>query len=111
MRELDRRHPEYGFGRHKGYGTPEHQKAIRRHGLLPLHRKSFLFLEEVQGEYSALFYQLKTELAEVGSEDGLKSLEKKFLCYQPSLEREETRKLRILLGRRRQQVGGRDGTG
>ena len=110
MRELDQRHPEYGFRRHKGYGTPEHQKAIRRHGLLPMHRKSFLFLEEVQGEYSALFYQLKTELAKVGSEEGLRGLEKEFLRYQSGLERQESRKLRILLGRRRQQIEGRDGT-
>ena len=111
MRKLDRRHPEYGFGRHKGYGTPEHQKAIRQHGLLPMHRKSFLFLEEVRGEYSPLFYQLKTELGGVGSEDGLESLEKKLLCCRVSLESQETRKLRILLGRRRQQFRGRDGTG
>ena len=111
MRKLDRRHPEYGFGRHKGYGTPEHQKAIRQHGLLPMHRKSFLFLEEVRGEYSPLFYQLKTELGGVGSEDGLESLEKELLSCRASLESQETRKLRILLGRRRQQFRGRDGTG
>ena len=111
MRELDQRHPEYGFRRHKGYGTPEHQKAIRRHGLLPMHRKSFLFLEEVRGEYSALFYQLKTELAKIASEDALKNLEKQVLCCEPRLRKQETRKLRILLGRRRRHLGGRDGTG
>ncbi len=111
MRKLDRSHPEYGFARHKGYGTPEHQKAIRRHGLLSIHRKSFVFLEEVRGEYSPLFYQLKSELAGVGSKEGLKSLEKKVLCCQPRLEKQETRKLRILLGRRRQHLREPDGTG
>ena len=93
MRKLDRRHPEYGFGRHKGYGTPEHQKAIRQHGLLPMHRKSFLFLEEVRGEYSPLFYQLKTELGGVGSEDGLESLEKELLSCRASLESQENPKI------------------
>lgn len=38
----DREYPEYGFARHKGYGTANHFEAIRRHGLTPLHRRSFL---------------------------------------------------------------------
>jgi ribonuclease HII len=41
MRELDRRYPEYGFGKHKGYGTAEHLAAVRRYGACPAHRKSF----------------------------------------------------------------------
>jgi ribonuclease HII len=41
MRRLDRSYPGYGFARHKGYGTREHQQAIRRLGLCALHRRSF----------------------------------------------------------------------
>ena len=41
MCELDRLYPEYGFCRHKGYGTKEHIEAIKKHGLCPIHRKSF----------------------------------------------------------------------
>lgn len=41
MRQLDVDHPTYGFGRHKGYGTRQHQEALRSHGLCELHRKSF----------------------------------------------------------------------
>lgn len=33
--------PEYGFEKHKGYGTAAHTEAIRRFGLCPIHRKSF----------------------------------------------------------------------
>lgn len=33
--------PGYGFERHKGYGTPEHQAAIDKLGVCPLHRRSF----------------------------------------------------------------------
>jgi ribonuclease HII len=33
--------PQYGFHRHKGYGTQEHLEAIRLHGCSPIHRKSF----------------------------------------------------------------------
>ncbi|MDD2504349.1 MAG: ribonuclease HII [Clostridia bacterium] len=35
-------YPEYGFEKHKGYGTEEHVEAIRKHGLSPVHRQSFL---------------------------------------------------------------------
>ncbi len=41
MRELDRAYPLYGFVRHKGYGTSVHLEAIRRHGITPVHRRSF----------------------------------------------------------------------
>lgn len=41
MLELDSRHPEYGFARHKGYPTKEHYAAIQKHGILPEHRRSF----------------------------------------------------------------------
>lgn len=33
--------PEYGFERHKGYGTREHLEAIARFGVCPIHRRSF----------------------------------------------------------------------
>lgn len=33
--------PQYGFARHKGYGTPEHLAALREHGASPQHRKTF----------------------------------------------------------------------
>lgn len=42
MLELDKRYPQYGFARHKGYGTAEHLAALRRYGPLPEHRRSFL---------------------------------------------------------------------
>ena len=41
MEALDREYPVYGFGRHKGYPTPAHQRAILEHGPCPLHRMSF----------------------------------------------------------------------
>lgn len=42
MQGLSRRHPKYGWGRNKGYGTKEHQGAIKKHGLTRLHRKQFI---------------------------------------------------------------------
>lgn len=41
MIELAQLYPEYGFDRHKGYGTPEHLEALRCHGPTPEHRRSF----------------------------------------------------------------------
>jgi ribonuclease HII len=41
MLELDRRWPEYGFARHKGYPTQAHLSALRRHGVTAMHRRSF----------------------------------------------------------------------
>lgn len=38
---LDREYPGYGLASHKGYPTPEHLAAIRRYGVLPIHRRSF----------------------------------------------------------------------
>jgi ribonuclease HII len=41
MRDLEARYPGYGFLRHKGYPTPEHQTRIREMGPTPEHRKGF----------------------------------------------------------------------
>ena len=41
MCELDVFFPQYGFARHKGYGTPQHLEAIRTYGMCEIHRKSF----------------------------------------------------------------------
>lgn len=41
MAELDKIHPQYGFARHKGYGTKLHLKALETFGPCPEHRRSF----------------------------------------------------------------------
>lgn len=42
MVALAKRFPQSGFEQHKGYGTRKHYKAIKKHGLTPHHRKSFI---------------------------------------------------------------------
>lgn len=42
MREYDEVYPQYGFAKHKGYGTAAHIAAIKEHGPCPLHRKTFI---------------------------------------------------------------------
>ena len=41
MCELDRYYPQYGFARHRGYGTAAHREALRTYGPCPAHRRSF----------------------------------------------------------------------
>lgn len=40
--EEDKNYPEYGFAKHKGYGTKAHREALLKYGACPIHRKSFL---------------------------------------------------------------------
>lgn len=45
--ELDKEYPEYNIAKHKGYPTKEHMDAVRKYGVAPIYRKSFLkFLEK-----------------------------------------------------------------
>jgi len=41
MLEIDKLYPEYGFAKHKGYGTKAHIDAINKHGVLEIHRRTF----------------------------------------------------------------------
>lgn len=41
MGELDRLYPEYGFAKHKGYGTKLHYEMLKKYGMCPEHRRSF----------------------------------------------------------------------
>ena len=41
MFKYAKKFPKYQFEKHKGYGTKVHRKAIHKHGLTPIHRKSF----------------------------------------------------------------------
>lgn len=42
MVAVAKKHPYHGFEKHKGYGTRAHYKAIKKYGITPHHRKSFL---------------------------------------------------------------------
>ena len=42
IKEIAHKYPEYGFEKHKGYGTKAHTDAILEHGICPIHRKTFL---------------------------------------------------------------------
>jgi ribonuclease HII len=48
MDEYDDMYPQYGLAQHKGYGTPEHLDALKRHGPTPLHRFSYAPVREAR---------------------------------------------------------------
>ena len=47
MYELDKKYPEYGFGKHKGYPTKMHLEAINKYGLIEGYRKSYGPVKEI----------------------------------------------------------------
>lgn len=62
MAELDAVYPEYGFGKHVGYGTAVHQKAMEEFGLTPEHRRSFRPVREIA--------ENKITTKQLGDQDG-----------------------------------------
>ncbi|HVY03595.1 MAG TPA: ribonuclease HII, partial [Caulobacterales bacterium] len=53
MREACAAFPGYGFSRHKGYGTPEHHRALVQLGPCAIHRRSFKPVREAERARSA----------------------------------------------------------
>jgi ribonuclease HII len=49
MLELDGLYSGYGFASHKGYPTPEHCRALKDLGALPIHRRSFARVRQALG--------------------------------------------------------------
>jgi ribonuclease HII len=70
MRELDAMHPGYGLASHKGYGTPEHRRALAEFGPSVLHRRTFAPVRAVDPD-ATLEEQVAAELLfdEVDLED------------------------------------------
>ena len=69
MREMDQLYSGYGLAVHKGYPTPEHCRALKELGALPIHRRSFarvreaLGLDPIQAELFAVEEEIPQEMA------------------------------------------------
>jgi ribonuclease HII len=100
MEELDRQYPGYGFAAHKGYPVPEHKAAVRKLGPSPVHRMSFPVMHELQGEFSAAFYELKTQLFAAGDRTALDAFESALKAQASALAEPECKKLRLLAAKR-----------
>ncbi len=104
MHRLDDEYPEYGFARHKGYGTEEHQAALREHGPCAVHRMSYQAIHELCGELSDRFYRLRDELSAITTESDLSTFEDALPGHRDALTDGEHKKLRLLLTRRRNRA-------
>ncbi len=51
MDDYDREYPQYGFSRHKGYGTAQHIEALKKYGPCPIHRKSFEPVKSISARF------------------------------------------------------------
>ena len=51
MLKYDEEYPQYGFKKHKGYGTAEHLEALQKYGPCPIHRRSFAPIRSMASEY------------------------------------------------------------
>lgn len=49
MLEMHEKYPQYGFDKHKGYGTKAHMQALEKHGPCEFHRKSFAPVKRLLG--------------------------------------------------------------
>src|SRR5436309_7300435 len=99
MTELDRRYPGYGFAGHKGYATPEHQRAIRELGPCPIHRRSFDYIRELCGQYCDLYYSLQEQGYACKSLRALGVWGAKMKAAAESLSINENKKLHLMAGR------------
>ena len=99
MTDLDATYPGYGFASHKGYATPEHQRAIRDLGPCPIHRRSFDYIRELCGQYCGLYYTLKEQGYALKSREELARWETSVKASASSLSLNENKKLHLLAGR------------
>ena len=99
MTELDSIYPCYGFAEHKGYATPVHQAAIRKLGPCAIHRKSFDYIRELCGEYSALYYRLKDEAVTISNRGTFVAWESRVRAAKPGLSVMENKKIQLKLRR------------
>lgn len=56
LKNLHQEYPQYGFDKHKGYGTKFHREALLRFGITPMHRKTFGFVADCLKKYHSMRY-------------------------------------------------------
>ena len=94
MVELDRDFPQYGFAKHKGYGSPEHLRALRKYGPCPIHRRSFRTVGDLIHKWSEDFLVFRKGLSEARSIAELQSLAHTIRSVRTVLPEREVAELR-----------------
>jgi ribonuclease HII len=98
MTELDVLYPGYGLAEHKGYSTSRHFEAIRKLGLSPVHRGSWLAVRELAGLLSPEYYELADAIRTCEKRQ-VKRLDRKLDGVREGFDEGEHDRLRALLRR------------
>src|ERR1043166_4115429 len=106
MTNLDALYPGYDFTRNKGYATLGHQNAIRRLGPSPIHRRSFDYIRELCGQYSALYYEVKSRAGKITSRVEMTLWEQELRSLADALSEMENKKLHLMKNRLSKRIGG-----
>ena len=108
MIEYDRDYPEYGFARHKGYGSADHVRALREHGPCPIHRRSFGTVAGLLTGFSEDFTMFAEGIDQAGALGELRAIGESIAKARAALKPEEVEALRERYWAR-QAVLGRPG--
>ena len=104
LADAGRRWPQYGFERHKGYITPEHLRALRAHGLCPIHRLSWPRVWEEADCMGETYRGIWGALAAAGTAAELESAQFALDAARAALHASEEKLLDRLLEARREAV-------
>jgi ribonuclease HII len=102
--EAHARWPQYGFDHHKGYMTPAHIRALREHGLSPIHRLSWPRVWEEADAMGPVYRDLFERFAAADSAGELEAAEFAFDASRAALHASEEKLLQRLLEARRAAV-------
>ncbi len=86
MIEYDKQFPEYGFAKHKGYGTAAHMQALREYGPCPIHRRTFLDHLGEKPNRRQTGRQWEEKAAGFLMQTGYEILEHNFSCRQGEID-------------------------
>ncbi len=104
MAEYAGQFPQYGFERHKGYGSADHIQALKEHGPCPLHRRSFGPVADLIGSGSEAFGVFKEGLKSSQSRQELAHLGQLVGAAAAELANGEIEALRRVYRSRRRQL-------
>lgn len=113
MVEHDRDYPEYGFARHKGYGSADHISALREHGPCPIHRRSFGTVADLVTGFSEDYAMFAEGIDQAGGLGELRAIGESIAKARAALKPEEVEGLRERYWARQAALGkpGRRGEG
>jgi hypothetical protein len=87
MMRLAARYPGYGWEHNQGYATRDHRDAIRRQGLTPFHRRSFLALQRTLAGDQISLDLFDEEVADVAGDQELGELQRLDGIRTPDVEK------------------------